>query len=159
MENEQIAHLSNAEFEKEASRYFNVLMREFALKGRDIFARFPLTGAQLVVLDILAEQGPCKMSDLAKNLHFSMSAVTAIIDKLVELRFVKREHSKEDRRVIYVSLLTKGKIVSSFLEVGRCMCIRELFASVTEEDKKTYLRIVRQVYARLNENKKKDGEN
>ena len=80
------------------------------------------------------------MNELAKILNLTMSAVTAIIDKMIRRKLVKRGRSSEDRRVVNVTMVSKGrKLIKQVREI-RCSCANELFASLTEQDKQEYLR-------------------
>ncbi len=49
------------------------------------------------------------MSAIADYIGAPMSTLTNIVDKLIELKFLSREHSDDDRRVINVMLTAKGK--------------------------------------------------
>jgi len=79
--------------------------------------RRDITTTQLLVLECLSTCGHCKMHTLVKALRVKFSGVTALIDRLVKTGFVIREHGKEDRRTVFVSLSAKGKKV--LLEVGQ----------------------------------------
>ena len=48
------------------------------------------------------------MGALAEKLSSSMSALTAIIDRLVAQGIVMRERSEEDRRIVRIGLTPKG---------------------------------------------------
>lgn len=49
------------------------------------------------------------MSTIAKALKVTVGTLTIAINSLVKKGYVKRERSEEDRRVVLVSLRTKGK--------------------------------------------------
>ena len=71
---------SNAEkrdFGREVSRIHPLIMRKLAKEKMTIFTKGFLTIPQIVILDLLAEKGICRMSELAKALNVS-------IDQLVE---------------------------------------------------------------------------
>ena len=59
-------------------------------------------------VNALGRSGPATMGTLAGKLSSSMSALTAIIDRLVAQGVVLRERSEEDRRIVRIGLTAKG---------------------------------------------------
>ena len=102
--------MKNTNFGAEVARIMPRFLREFGKsQHKDIFSKVSLTVPQILILEFMFDKGPCKMGELARILNFTMSAVTAIIDRMIKLKLVMRERSVEDRRVVNVSLLNKGK--------------------------------------------------
>lgn len=149
MSKNQDAKMASADFAAEVAKILPMIMREFAKRQQDLFSKVFLTIPQIVILEFLVEKGPCKMNELARALNFTMSAVTAIVDKMVRLKLVKRERSVEDRRVVKVTLLDKGTQMSQRIKETRHTCVDELFSALTQEDKSEYIRILKKVYANL----------
>ena len=58
--------------------------------------------------------GPKTMSEIAKALHMALSSATSIVDKLEGKKFVRRDRSSEDRRIVRVELTEEG---GRFLEI------------------------------------------
>ena len=65
---------------------------------------------ELTVIVFVGQHQNVKMSDIADNIFAPMSTITSIVDKLVDKKLINRDHSGEDRRVIYVSLSSAGKV-------------------------------------------------
>ena len=141
--------IAKADFGAEVAKMHPLIAREFAKRQKDIFLKSSLTFPNLIILDLLVEKGPCKMSELAKNLNFTMSAVTVIVDKMIELGLVRRERSSKDRRVVNIIILNKGKEIARRLKEGRQGLANQLFSGLTREDKNNYIRILRKVYDNL----------
>ncbi|GGA36030.1 MarR family winged helix-turn-helix transcriptional regulator [Paenibacillus physcomitrellae] len=80
-----------------------------------------LTGPQFHMLIYIYRKGPCKVSDLADALEVKPSAITVMLDRLVQNGFVERRHDKEDRRAVLVSLTECG---NQAMEEGRKKSIR-----------------------------------
>jgi DNA-binding MarR family transcriptional regulator len=55
-------------------------------------------------LDIIHQRGSMKPSELADALHLSRSAVTTVIDRLENMRYVRRIRGVGDRREVLVEL-------------------------------------------------------
>ncbi|HET7657368.1 MAG TPA: MarR family transcriptional regulator [Bacillales bacterium] len=68
-----------------------------------------LTLEQDAVLRYIRENQPCTSSGLSKAFYVEKSAVTAIINRLVNKNFIERERSEEDRRVVYLKLTKQGE--------------------------------------------------
>lgn len=89
------------------------------------------------------------MSELAKNLKLTMSATTSIIDKMVELKLVKRHHSKDDRRIVLITLTENGRMLVSKISKDRLVVIREILSVLSEKEKQLYLRLIKKIYTGL----------
>jgi DNA-binding MarR family transcriptional regulator len=67
-----------------------------------------LSRQESFAVNALGRSGPATMGTLAKKLSSSMSALTAIVDRLVDHGIVSRERSEEDRRIVRITLTAKG---------------------------------------------------
>jgi DNA-binding MarR family transcriptional regulator len=70
---------------------------------------YELTEPQFAVLECLGHIGTMNLTALSRKLRASGGNLTCIIDNLEENGLVYRVHSKEDRRVIFIRLTSKGK--------------------------------------------------
>lgn len=74
-----------------------------------------LSRNEFIILRILSEQGPKKVTEFAPILEVSASHITAVTDALVEKEWITRIRSKEDRRIIRIHITEAGeKIVDHF---------------------------------------------
>ena len=120
-------------------------MREFAKREKVIFSNKALHPSYIILLDILREKGSCSMRELSVALGLTMGAITASIDRLQMLKFVKRERQTRDRRVVKVFLLPAGKTMSLKIFNARQRFIKEVFSVLTEKEKQQYLCILTKV--------------
>ncbi|GAC43478.1 MarR family transcriptional regulator [Paenibacillus popilliae] len=67
-----------------------------------------LTMAQYSLLNVIERRGPGKVSMLAEQLGVTSSAVTVMIDRLLDSGLVDRYPDKSDRRVVLVSITEAG---------------------------------------------------
>ncbi|MBG9793500.1 transcriptional regulator [Paenibacillus dendritiformis] len=67
-----------------------------------------LTIAQYSLLNVIERRGPGKVSMLAEQLGVTSSAVTVMIDRLLDSGLVDRVPDKSDRRVVLVSITEAG---------------------------------------------------
>jgi DNA-binding MarR family transcriptional regulator len=129
------------------------LLREFTRRQEGIFTKGDLAVPDIVIMDALREQGECTMGCLAKMLNLTMSAVTVIVDRMVKKGFVKRERSREDRRVVKVTLMKKGEDTIKGINKERRHMANELFSVLSEKERKEYLRLIEKVYNGLSRKK------
>jgi MarR family transcriptional regulator, organic hydroperoxide resistance regulator len=79
-----------------------------------------LTSSQLWAIKILAESAPMVVSELARRMYLHPATVGGILDRLESHDLIKRTRSKEDRRVVWVELTSKGKkLVTAAPEVAQ----------------------------------------
>ncbi|KZN94789.1 MAG: MarR family transcriptional regulator [Bacillaceae bacterium] len=86
-----------------------------------------ITNEQHYLLRYIHQKERCTSTELANVFRVNKSAITAMINRLVEKGFVQRIRDEKDRRVIYLALTEKGsnlfasteervhKVVGSFI--------------------------------------------
>ena len=80
---------------------------------------FGVTMSQCVALELLLQQGPMTVRDMASDLGLDTSTVTRLVDVLVRDGMVRRARDeKRDRRRVFVSLTARGRNLAAKLE--RC---------------------------------------
>lgn len=99
-------------------RYVSVSFRVDKKAGALIKAHIgdDLTTDQLYILGYIHEQGKCTSSELAEAFYVNKSAITAIINRLVEKGLIDRTRDETDRRVIYLTLTDEGKELHQITE-------------------------------------------
>lgn len=106
-----------------------------------------LTGIQFMVLKRINEHGRITVSGMAEDLSVSLSAVTALIDRLYKLGYVIRIRDEDDRRLVWLELTDKGSEILSVCQVARWQVIEKCFKQLPGEDLQALLRI----YERMHE--------
>lgn len=94
--NDILVHLFNEiwELEKEA-----IITEEF----KDI------TNNDMHIIEAIGLSGENTMSVVAKKLGITAGSLTTAINSLVNKKYVSRQRSEEDRRVVYIRLTEKGE--------------------------------------------------
>lgn len=71
------------------------------------------------ILFLLFENDKMKMKEIAARINRDKSTVTALINKLKLLDYIKSTSSKEDKRVTFVELTAKGKkLKKTFFDIS-----------------------------------------
>jgi DNA-binding MarR family transcriptional regulator len=113
-----------------------------------------ITMAQLKALMVTLQEGRCTSRAIAEALDVSPSAVTPLVDKLVQQRLVRREHDAEDRRVVWIVPTEKAKAMHERMtSLGRTN-MRALLESLEAAD----LAVVQKGFAILARAAKKKQE-
>lgn len=101
-----------------------------------------LSLAHMEVLGYLLERKKAKMSELANFARVKMPAMTEMIDKLEKNGCVKRTHSKEDRRSVYVQITKamESQVRSHMAE--RMRFFNSVLSDLTKEDKDKLIKIL-----------------
>ncbi|NPV58899.1 MAG: MarR family transcriptional regulator [Actinobacteria bacterium] len=68
-----------------------------------------ITFAQFKAILLLSKAGSQTLGQLSEGLSRARCTVTGLVDRLEAKGLVKRKRSREDRRLVYVSLTDKGK--------------------------------------------------
>ena len=61
-----------------------------------------------IILHLLKNKDQ-RMRDLGDRFQIKLSTLTSMVDKIEQARYVKRQNSTQDRRVVYLQLTEKGK--------------------------------------------------
>lgn len=84
------------------------ILRATELYARDLAQAVGLTPAQLRVLQIVDEKESVTPKALATQMGVSQATVSALVDKLVAQKLVKRIPSEQDRRQTNVTVTSEG---------------------------------------------------
>jgi len=136
-------------YEKEIAKFAAAMQTKFADKLNSIVLDGKLTVSHYIILNLLNDRKDSNMSELAKNLKLTMSATTSIVDKMVELKLVKRRHCEDDRRIVLITLTENGRMLVSKISKDRLVVIRGILSVLSEKEKQLYLRLIKKIYSGL----------
>lgn len=91
----------------EVARLFQDVMNLFRHNMKKIIEEKGMSVPQGMLMGLLGKNKKMKVTELSKHLHLSNSTVSGLIDKLEVQEMVVRERSKEDKRVVYISISPK----------------------------------------------------
>jgi DNA-binding MarR family transcriptional regulator len=85
------------------------ILRVAEITSRDVSERTGLTPSQIVVLQIIAHEGPSGAGAVADAARLSPATVTAMLDRLEERSLVRRVRDPDDRRRVTIELTDAGR--------------------------------------------------
>jgi DNA-binding MarR family transcriptional regulator len=94
------------------------LQAESRRLAKEQCAKHGITATQLNALKLLQSVGDLSLSDLSKKMSATNSAITGLVDRMVEAGLVAREQSAEDRRVWKIRLTAEGKAMARKVDVA-----------------------------------------
>lgn len=98
-----------------------------------------LNEKELIIIIYIGQHENVKMSDISENIEAPMSTLTSIVDKLVERKYLTRDHSDEDRRVINVSLTLNGKAAYKAVVTKRKLMAEKILSQLNEKDQTIFI--------------------
>lgn len=113
-----------------------------------------LTTTQFFVLRYLSFVEQAKSSEIARIAGLSPGAITQVCDELVRLDYVERVRSKEDRRVVYVTLKSAGREKLKSLLTERATRLGELMGKLSEGESEQFIRLLERLVEVLDEESK-----
>lgn len=84
------------------------ITRSMALHSRQLAAYSHITAPQLVCLRAVIALGPLTATAISREIHVSPSTVVGILDRLEDKGLIRRERSREDRRIVFVAATEAG---------------------------------------------------
>lgn len=123
---------------------------EKQLKEEELFELVPSHGNILTVL--YENNGKINMKDIAKKINKDKSTVTALVNKLINLGYIEKQKSEEDKRVTYIKVTKKAEdIYEKYSRI--CDNVKSAaYSDFTEEEKDEFLRLLK----KLGDNIKKE---
>jgi DNA-binding MarR family transcriptional regulator len=137
--------MEDKKFYEELTSTISSMHTKIVHKLSSVLIKGKLGFAQMVVIDVLRRDGELKMSDMAKILGVTKSAVTGITDRLIRDGFLTRERSDRDRRVVWMRLTKKGSFLSKKFYKNKLNFMRSIFSKISKKDKISYLKIIRKI--------------
>jgi DNA-binding MarR family transcriptional regulator len=123
----------------EAQRLLELLKTLFGSTFRQILwrnaAELELTYAQAQVLFHVAQHPDCHMGQVAKTFKVTLSAITQIVDRLVQKQLLTRSSNPADRRVYILELTTAGKALVQELETLQVEVLEPVLQRLSVRDR------------------------
>ncbi|MBU7595538.1 MarR family winged helix-turn-helix transcriptional regulator [Metabacillus halosaccharovorans] len=106
-----------------------------------------ITNDQHYTLRYIHKAGTCTSTELSEVFDVKKSAITAIVNRLTEKELIKRTRDENDRRVIYLTLTDKGKVLFEKTEEKIHKLVESIIISFDEKEIVSFI----ETYEKLNE--------
>jgi len=108
-----------------------------------------LTPTKLRALELLAESGPLRISDLAAGMAVDETTATRLADRLETMGAASRERADDDRRVTVVALTTEGQELAADAARRRREFVRDVLATLDPDERTELVRLTEKATAAL----------
>jgi len=95
-----------------------------------------ITPHHFEIIRLLEKEGKLHVAEIGDRLQIARAQMTGLIDKLVDLKLVKRQTDVADRRIAIITLSTHGKAVLEEHKTSIMNAIRETMKQLSDEDLK-----------------------
>lgn len=95
-------------YEEQALILLRRIVRAIDVHAKQLSKASGLTAPQLILLQVLDEQGDITVGELARAMNLTQATVTSILDRLERKALVRRMRSQTDKRRVLVSLTDNG---------------------------------------------------
>lgn len=88
------------------------------------------------------------MSHIAHELGVTLPQVTALVNKLIPLKYIRQKSDARDRRSRRVTLTARGEVVLEDATKALDAAQDELFADIPTSDREAYVRVLKEFATR-----------
>lgn len=106
---------------------------------------FNLSITQLHYLHAIKERTNITVTELAELFGVQKSTVTVTVNKLLQSGFIEKLTSKDDLRVVYVSLTDQGKEIIELEDTGYRQFAASILAMLDKEEQATFTYLLNKV--------------
>jgi len=107
-----------------------------------IYSEYNLTTEQYAVLAAIKHiGGPARPTEIARWLGRSTNSISMIVDRMVKAGLVRRVRDRSDRRVVNVSITSKGENALKPAILAGWEFIQKITSPLAYEDKHTFIRL------------------
>ncbi len=108
-----------------------------------------ITRSQFFVLKKISAKGRLTVSEVAEELGVSLSAVTALVDRLVKNGLAMRSRDERDRRLVWLEATSKGKrVLDKCIDARRKVSVK-FFGQLPKEDLEKLVEIYERVLSQI----------
>ncbi len=101
----------------------------------------------------LIDNGNNRMSEIAKYLAITPGSLTTAVNCLVKKGFLTREHSSQDRRIVYIVPTDKASEVNIIHQKFHRKMIEEITQGISDHDIDIVINILSNLYKSFADNK------
>jgi len=110
-----------------------------------------ISRTQLELLFTIYHLQPTTAKNLASKLHLTPSAISQLVEELMEQALIRRETDPADRRRQVISLSDEGIAVVKTFEKRRHDVMNKVIANLSDEELVTWLKIQKHIIAIFHE--------
>lgn len=118
--------------------------------GRKILTNYPITHSQFIALQWIAEQENLTVGELSKKIGLAFSTTTDLVDRMESHQLIKRVRDVQDRRVVRIQTLDKGREIIQEVIVERRDYLSRVLDNLTTQQQVELSTILDLLYKLMN---------
>ena len=113
-----------------------------------------ITGRQFFVMKKIHEKGKMTVSEVANEMNVSLSAISALTDRLYKTGSIKRDRHEKDRRLVWLTITPQGEKTLQDCGISRQEVFRKylgdlLQGDLSQEDLNSFVNICDKILASM----------
>ncbi|HEY8888684.1 MAG TPA: MarR family transcriptional regulator [Clostridium sp.] len=116
---------------------------EKSLKEKELYDLVPSYGNILTAL--YDNNGKLSMKEIGQLVGKDKSTITALVNKLLKLGYVQKEKCQKDRRITYIILTEKGKVIEDKVNDISKQVNLAAYKDFSEEEKDVLLKLLKKM--------------
>lgn len=137
----------------ELTKYVAVFADLFEVAQQSSGEAVNLNKQECRVINVVGQFQPLMMRELAERSKLSITNTTGIVDKLVKRKYLCRNHSDQDRRIIKICLTPEGEKIYEMEVENYRQVSRAILSALDEPEQQEMLRMMQKAAAYLNQQK------
>jgi len=114
-----------------------------------------LTSSQIKVLISFSDQSSFTMTELSRTHAVSVSTMTSMVDRLLQLGLFERQRDDADRRIVRVRLTPEGKKIVDYLMKVRRQELEKFLLELSDAEIQQFVKSIETVALYLSKAKEK----
>ncbi len=110
-----------------------------------------MTNTKYLILRLIFMKQCCMVVDIARKLRMSSGATTIALNQLEEEQLIVRVRSEEDRRIVWITLSGKGRILIQQIIETRNQFQADMLETLTDDEREQLFTLMGKISKRLNE--------
>ncbi len=104
-----------------------------------------LTVRQLIYVELISKSEPRTVNQLAEELGVAKPTVTVAVTNLQKKGYIRKIQSKEDKRVYYLYLTTKGKVLAKEHDNAHQEFVEIIMKALKPDEIEIYRQLLRKI--------------
>lgn len=129
--------------ETEIIELFTKILETITFTIEDLKVNGYQIGRGIFIMDYVGQHDSCSLKDISENTRFPASTASRRVDELVDVGYIERTRSPEDRREIVLRLTNNGKAIFKLFRDHREKSLKRFLKTVPEEEVSSFVKILR----------------
>jgi len=123
--------------------------------GRKILHHYPITSPQFVALQWLVDEGDLTIGELSNKNGLAFSTTTDLVDRMEKNKLVERIRDTNDRRVVRIHVLSKGRKIIKEVIKKRQEYLGNVLENFSTEETETLNELLMFLYEQMQQTENK----